>query len=59
MWYRVEIDDINTDPVKAKVNGKEFEITLHDTPQLKSQMPYVEEPIEAVSYTHLTLPTKA
>ena len=46
MWYRVEIDDINTDPVKAKVDGKEFEITLHDTPQLKSQMPYVEEPIE-------------
>ena len=46
MWYRVEVDDINTDPVKVKVNGKEFEIILHDKPELQGQMPYVEEPME-------------
>ncbi|MEC9321291.1 MAG: hypothetical protein VX869_03850, partial [Chloroflexota bacterium] len=46
MWYRVEIDDINTDPVKVKVNEKEFEITLHDKPGLQSQMSSVEDPVE-------------
>ena len=45
-WYRVEIDDINTDPVKVKVNGKEFEIILHDKPEVQSQMAYVEQPME-------------
>ena len=45
-WYKVEIDDINTDPVKVKVNGKEFEIILHDKPELQSQMDYVEQPME-------------
>ena len=45
-WYRVEIDDINTDPVKVKVNGKEFEIILHDKPEVQSQMAYVEQRME-------------
>ena len=46
MWYKVEIDDINTDPVKVKVNGNEFEITFHDKPELQSQMSSVEDPVE-------------
>ena len=46
MWYKVEIDDINTDPVKVKVNGKEFEITMHDKPELQSQRSSVEDPME-------------
>ena len=46
MWYMVEIDDVNTDPVKVKVNGNEFEITFHDKPELQSQMSSVEDPME-------------
>ena len=46
MWYKVEIDDVNTDPVKVKVNGNEFEITFHDKPELKSQKSSVEDQME-------------
>ncbi len=58
MWYKVEIDDINTDPVKVKVNEKEFEITLHDKPGLQSHMSSVEDPMEDSQDSETDRPAK-
>ena len=63
-WYFVEILDIDSNPAKVLVDCVPVDVKIHEKPKVQkteniSQKNEPENNLHSVSYTHLTLPTKA